>query len=85
MAVSLRGAPVSPEVITAVRALVWYVAYPFSYRQVKALMREPGGLCRRPGIRMIMCITNSVGYLGKNHFADVKVVQVLLNLNRYQF
>lgn len=32
-----------------------------------------------------MCITNSVGYLGKNNYADVKVVQVLFNLNRHRF
>lgn len=32
-----------------------------------------------------MCITNSVGYLGRNNYADVKVVQVLLNLNRHRY
>lgn len=32
-----------------------------------------------------MCISHSVGHLGRNDFVDVKVVQTLLNLNRGRF
>lgn len=32
-----------------------------------------------------MCINHSVGHLGKNESADVKMVQVMLNLNRHQY
>ena len=32
-----------------------------------------------------MCISRSVGHSGQNDFVDVKVVQTLINLNRYRF